>query len=236
MRERVNWRLQRAQVRLTRPVARIGLRRTPVDPNFGFNRGRPIDRYYIEQFMSRESDVIAGRVLEIEHDIYTRQFGGARVSRSDILHIDPDFDSATVVADLTDAPQIDTEDFDCLIVSQTLQYIYDVSAAVRTMHRILRPGGAALVTVPVTSRLQGRPCDGGVREYWRFTSMSAHRLFGDVFGSENVRVAAYGNLPASLAQLSGLAAEDLRKHELDEFDPLYELLIGVCAQKSAYEA
>src|SRR5690349_21130910 len=48
----------------------------PVSRNFGFDRGLPIDRFYIEQFLAAEAGAIQGNVLEIEHDLYTRRFGG----------------------------------------------------------------------------------------------------------------------------------------------------------------
>lgn len=233
LRDRVGWRLNRMRLRLMRPVVRLRLARTPVDSNYGFNRGRPVDRYYIERFLSLESRAIRGRVLEIEHDVYTRRFGGGRVTRSDILHPDSGFPRATIAADLTDAPQIPCDSFDCLIVVQTLQYIYEVDAAVRTMHRILKPGGTALVTAPAAARLHAPTGEAEFGEYWRFTSMSAKRLFGDVFGPQNVRVTSYGNLAAATAGFNGLAAEDLTHDELEQHDPLYEYLIAIRADKAA---
>lgn len=217
----------------TRPVARIGLRRAPVDANYGFGRGRPIDRYYIERFLCSHRDAIRGDVLEIEHDVYTRRFGGAKVRRCDILHVDPAFPRATVVADLAAGDDIASDRFDCLVVVQTLQYIYDVAAAVRTTHRILRPGGTVLVTVPALARLDQPDDAGGWGEYWRFTSMSARRLFGDVFGAANVSVSGHGNLATAGALLAGLAAEDLTADELHSRDPLFECLITLRAEKAA---
>lgn len=233
LRDRLGWRLHRMQVRLTRPFLRARLCRAPIDPNYGFNRGRPVDRYYIERFLSLESEAIKGDVLEIEHDVYARRFGGERVARLDILHVDPGFPRATIAADLTDAPHIPGNRFDCLIIVQTLQYIYDVGAAIRTMRRILKPGGTALVTVPTASRLHASASDAESGEYWRFTSMATKRLFGDVFGPANVRITSYGNLAAATAGFAGLAAEDLTRGDLERHDPLYEYLIAVRADKAA---
>ena len=60
-------------------------RLTPISQCFGFDRGLPVDRYYIERFLARHASEIVGRVLEIGDDTYTRRFGGSRVSRSDVL-------------------------------------------------------------------------------------------------------------------------------------------------------
>ena len=75
---------------------------TPVSSNWGFDRGQPVDRYYIENFLDLSRDHIAGRVLEVANNTYTRRFGGNAVTRSDILHDAPGHSRATVVADLSE--------------------------------------------------------------------------------------------------------------------------------------
>ena len=111
----------------------------PVSWNYGFSRGQPIDRLYIERFLKRHRALIHGNVLEVEERSYTNRFGGRKVTHSDVLHVSRDHPGATVVADLTDAPQIPSDQYDCVILTQTLQYIYETRAALRTLHRILRP-------------------------------------------------------------------------------------------------
>ncbi|MEX2556633.1 MAG: methyltransferase, partial [Actinomycetota bacterium] len=50
--------------RRRRPVDLGDLRRvTPIDPNWGFERGTPIDRVYVETFISAHAADIRGRVL-----------------------------------------------------------------------------------------------------------------------------------------------------------------------------
>ena len=63
-------------------------RLTPIDSGFGLGRGKPVDRHYIEDFLRRHAADIRGRVLEVGEDAYTVEYGGARVTRSDILHAD----------------------------------------------------------------------------------------------------------------------------------------------------
>ena len=109
------------------------LRRTrPIDPYFGWQRGQPIDRYYIERFLASHGSDVRGRVLEVGDATYTRRFGEDRVTRSDVLHVDPDAPQATIVADLADAAHIPADNFDCIILTQTLHLIFDVRAAVAT--------------------------------------------------------------------------------------------------------
>jgi glycosyltransferase involved in cell wall biosynthesis len=212
--------------------ARFGdLRRlAPLSRDFGYDRGQPIDRYYIEKFLSSHQADISGHVLEIADDTYTRRFGEQRVTKSDILHAPPGNPSATIVGDLTSAENLPADTFDCLILTQTLQVIYDVPAALRNVYRILKPGGVALVTVPGIS-----PVSRYDRErwgyYWSFTSQSAGKLFAEVFPPDRVTIQAHGNVLAAAAFLFGLATQELTREELDFHDPDYELVITIRAEK-----
>ncbi len=179
-------------------------RLTPLDDKFGYSRGLPIDRYYIENFLARHANDIRGRVLEIGDDSYTRRFGGDRVTRRDVLHILEDAPGATFIGDLTHGEHIPSEVFDCFILTQTLHMIYDLRAALQTIHRILKPGGVVLVTVPCISQIDRY--DWGGDWFWGFTHIVARRLFEEIFPAENVEVEGHGNVLTATAFLQGLAA------------------------------
>lgn len=202
----------------------------PLSQNWGYDRGKPIDRYYIERFLAGHSDDVRGRVLEIGSNDYTLRFGGDRVARSDVLHVAENAPNVTLIDDLAKGEKIPSQAFDCAIVTQTLQFIYDVPAALKTLHRILRPGGVALVTFPGVSKISG---DDMARwgHYWAFTSRSAQRLFEDVFPAENLDIRSDGNVLTAIAFLHGLAAEELSAEQLDYRDPDYQVLISVRAEK-----
>jgi SAM-dependent methyltransferase len=202
----------------------------PVDSNFGFGWGQVIDRYYIERFLDKYASDIHGRVLEVAGNRYTQRFGGKRVSRSDVLHSVTGHPKTTIIADLTDARDIPSNAFDCIILTQTLQCIYDVRAAIKTVHRILKPGGTLLVTCHGISQISRYDMDRW-GEYWRFTSLSARKLFTEVFREDHIVVQAYGNVIAATAFLHGLTVQDLRRQELDYHDPNYEVILGIRALK-----
>lgn len=206
-------------------------RTTPISRIFGLNRGLPIDRYYIEQFLSVHSSDIRGCVLEMGDDFYTRKFGGDRVTKSDVLHVREGTPGVTVVADLTCAEDVPSDTFDCIILIQTLQMIYEVRAALDHLYRILKPGGVLLVTSHGISKIGRREGIDPWGEYWHFTTQSARRLFKEAFPAANVRVKTYGNVLAAIAFLHGLAAEELQKEELEYLDPDYEVLVTVRALK-----
>jgi SAM-dependent methyltransferase len=202
----------------------------PVSRDFGFDRGQPVDRFYIERFLAREAAAIRGAVLEVTHDIYTRRFGGDRVTRSDVLHREAGLPRATIVADLADAPELEADRFDCIILTHTLQYIFDAPAALRTCRRILKPGGTLLIAVPFIG--QYSPADREQwGEYWRFSRMALGRMLAEAFGADHVRVEAYGNALSATAFLHGIAAEELSAHELDVYDPDYDLIVAGVARK-----
>ncbi len=212
--------------RLYRPAWLGTLRRTtPLSDRWGYDRGTPVDRYYIERFLDAHRADIHGRVLEIKDSAYTDRFGRG-VERRDVLDINGANPHATIVADLTAADTIPSDSFDCFVLTQTLQFIPDTRAAVTEAHRILRPGGVLLVTVPVVSRTERQLVD-----YWRFTSAGAEALFGPVFGAEQVTVQSYGNVLTCVAFLTGMAREELSRRELDAHDEHFPLLIGVRAVK-----
>ena len=202
----------------------------PVSRTFGFDRGQPIDRFYIEQFLGDHQADVHGHVLEIGDDAYTRRFGGDRVTHRDVLHATDDNPKATIVADLTRAETIPDKSFDCILLTQTLPFLYEVRAALRTLHRILKPNGVVLATAPGLSPISRFDMERW-GDYWRFTSLSAQRLFGETFDADTVTVQTYGNVLAAVAFLHGLAAQELTREELNHRDADYEVIIAVRAYR-----
>ena len=198
----------------------------PLDTNFGYSRGQPVDRYYIESFLRDHAADIHGRVLEVQEDAYTHGFGGAAVDRADVLSLLPDNPRATVVGDLGRPEDFPESAFDSAIVTQVIHLVFDPRAAARSLHRLLKPTGVALVTVPGISQVEWAES-----WFWSFTVLSAQAIFADAFGAENVEVKAYGNALAATAFLWGIAVEELEPSELDYVDPYYQVTIGVRAVK-----
>jgi SAM-dependent methyltransferase len=204
---------------------------TPISSSFARDRGTSIVRHYVEDFLASCSHDIQGCVLEFGDDRYTRMFGSPRIVKGDVLNVVEGFPGTTILADITREVPIVPDTYDCIICTQTLQMIYEVRAALSTLHRILKPGGVLLVTshgITQVGRHEGKDPWG---EHWHFTSQSKRRLFGELFPSENVTIRSYGNVLAAMCFLHGLASEELSRKELDYYDPNYELIIGVRAVK-----
>jgi SAM-dependent methyltransferase len=203
----------------------------PVDRAFGLERGTPIDRYYVEKFLGAQRNDIRGRVLEIGDATYTQRFGGERVRHSDILHTPPGGRSATIVGDLATGQGIPADAFDCIILTQVLPFIYDVRAAVVNCRRALKPGGVVLATVPCISQISQYDMERW-GDFWRFTTLSARRLFQGAFPDGTIEVHSHGNALAATAFIQGLAVQDLTPAELDHHDPVYQLIVTIRAVKA----
>ena len=202
----------------------------PVSRLFGAERGLPIDRYFIERFLSAHAERIRGRVLEVADRSYTIRFGGDRVTTSDVLHATRENTNATIVGNLETGVGIPLGVFDTAILTQVLMCTFDLPAVVRTIHELLAPGGSVLVTVPSISAISRYDADRW-GDFWRFTEQSAARLFEREFGAANVHVQSFGNALVAHAFLAGMATEELREHELVAHDRDYPIVIAVLATK-----
>ena len=204
---------------------------TPISPIFGIDRGFPIERYYIERFLEANSKDIKGHCLEMGDAFYTNKFGGDRVTEIDIMHYVEGNPHATIVADLTGADHIPSNTFDCIILTQTLQMIYDMKAALRNLHRIIKPGGVLLMTSHGISKIGRRLGRDNWGEYWHITTQSAEKLFQETFPGADITVGSYGNVLSAMCALHGVVSEEIDKKELDYHDPDFEVIVTVKAIK-----
>jgi SAM-dependent methyltransferase len=137
---------------------------------------------------------------------------------------------ATFIGDLSHAPQIPDNTFDCLILTQTLHLIYDFKAALVTCYRILKPGGTLLLTSPGIT-----PIDhGGWKDtwYWSFTDKALFKLGEETFPGCDISVECFGNVFSACAFLYGMGLTEVKKEKLDYNDPHYQVIIGAIFKKS----
>lgn len=237
---------RRASALARRVGARLGRHpalTVPVSRNWGFDRGSPVDRHYIERFLEEHSGEgteqgdVRGHVLEFAGDEYATRFGGGRagpderVERVDVMDIDPANPRATIVADLSEPGTLPAASFDCIICTQVLMLIFDFRAALAGLQQALKPGGVLLITVAGISRNCDPEVDGS--DYWRFTSRSLQRLLEEQFPADAVSVRSYGNVRSASGFLYGLAAEELSAAELDPHDRNYEVTVAGRAVRPA---
>ncbi|NEM05926.1 methyltransferase domain-containing protein [Geodermatophilus normandii] len=190
---------------------------TPLS-SWGWKRGTPVDRWYIERFLTGHADLVHGSALEVKSDLYASRLGARSV---DVLDIDADNALATVVGDVCDPDVLPQSAYDVAVITQTLQLVDDPVTAVRHLAAALRPGGALLVTVPTMSRL----VDDSDR--WRWTPRGLeHLLRAAAPPDATVEVAGLGNGLTARAFLFGLSAEEVGEASMRHTDPHYPLVAG----------
>lgn len=202
----------------------------PLSNTFALDRGTPIDRIYIEDFLAKNAKSITGCTLEIADYTYSKKYG-TDIKKYELLDTSDDNKKATIIGDLTDVSTLPENKIDCFICTQTLNFIYDFKSAIYGGWHVLKRNGAMLTTVAGISQISEYDM---VRwgDYWRFTKLSMKKSFEEVFGAENVEVDFYGNVLTSIAFLQGISAEELTKEELFFKDENYQLTIVVKAIKS----
>jgi SAM-dependent methyltransferase len=204
-------------------------RLSPISSTFGFDRGTPVDRHYIERFLAGNADDIRGRVLEIGDNTYTLRFGGSRVERSDIFYVDTSNPHATFVGDLARRDVLPEAIFDCIIMTQTLHLIFDMRAAIGNLHRALKPRGVLLITTPGIS-----PIDRGEWKatwYWSLTAGAVRNLLEERFHPNNVAIETHGNVFAATCFLYGIAVEELDNADLEVDDASFPVTVAARAIK-----
>lgn len=212
--------------RLFRPHPFGALRRTmPLSDNWGYDRGQPIDRYYIDAFLGERRNDIQGKALEVKENLYVDRYG-THVERCDVLDRDAENPKATIVADLSERDALTPEQFDCIVLTQTLQYVADVPAAIQNVKQALRAGGVLLATVPGVTRADEDPKGPSL---WSFTHAGCQTLFEDEFGAPNTAIRSYGNVLSAIAFLSGMAQQELRPAELAVHDVRFPVIVAVRA-------
>jgi SAM-dependent methyltransferase len=211
---------------LRRPLWGNLRRSEPFSGTFGFDRGTPIDRFYMHGFLDEHRAAIHGVVGEIAEARYVRQFGDDRLTRIEIIDIDPRNPHATLVADLAESSSLPAATFDTLVVLQTLQYTSSAAAAVGNCVQALRPGGSLLLAMPgLTAHDDRIPLE---EDRWRFLPAGVDELLRAAAPVARRTVVGYGNLVAALAFLHGISAEELRPSELHRYDERYPVV--TCAR------
>lgn len=200
----------------------------PTSKRFGQERGKAIDRFYIEKFLGENEKYICGTVMEIAERRYTKMFG-KNAEQSLMLHING-WGEGVIKGNLATGEGIVENSVDCMICTQTIQFIYDIHSCVKNIYKLLKPGGTALITCGCIAQLSLYDYRNW-GEYWRFTEQSLRKLLQESFKEENINIYSYGNMKAAIAFLYGLCVEELSEEDLDYKDIQYPLIIAAVVRK-----
>lgn len=133
-----------------------------------------ICRPAVERFMR---DLAAGKALNgkvLELGAGERRLNESLFSKDCTPYIRTDLDPTLAErVDCTDMPFKDNE-LDGVICSEVLEHVPDCLKAVDEIHRVLKPGGKLVLTVPFIFPLHAR-------DYWRFTPRNLEYIFSGRF-------------------------------------------------------
>ena len=199
----------------------------PFSDNFGFDRGTPLDRYYLHEFLRRHRTYITGRVLEIQNSGYTLRFGHD-LDETHTLDINPLF-KPTYLCDLARIDGcVPDGHYDCFLLPNTLSALRDIEPCLRNALRIVRPGGVILAS---TAALV--PLTGDMPDYWHLSADGWRELTRRAWADATVQVEAHGNCLAAVAAMLGLAHEELDPAELDVYDARFPVLVTLFGRRNA---
>lgn len=153
-------------------------------------------------YVERKTNLLVDR-LRVLHFAPERIFEEKLRSQPNLEYVSTDLERARadVKADITDLPFPD-ESFDVVLCSHVLEHVPDDGKAMRELYRVLRPGGWALVLVPIDHGREETFEDANVVE-----PADRERLFGQ---ADHVRV--YGrDFKTRLEEAGfGVRVEDFR--------------------------
>lgn len=221
-------RLRSCLARIIRPkfIYLMFPRVKPISKHYGIERGGAIDRYYIEKFLKKNKQYIKGNCLEVLDNEYTLKYG-SNITKSDILDIERKNAKATIYGDIRNLKEVPDESFDCIILTQVLQFIDDYQSAIATCHRVLKKNGVLLATLPSVSRVDCVAGENG--DYWRFTKASAEYIFSQSF--KKPEIISFGNVKVGSYFLIGLSVKEISKNDLDRNDPNFPCIITIMTKK-----
>jgi SAM-dependent methyltransferase len=128
----------------------------PVGPNRANARcpncGARDRQRYMWLYLERKTNILVDR-LRVLHFAPERIFEEWLRPRANLDYVSTDLARARadVKADITDLPFPD-DSFDVILCSHVLEHVLDDRKAMRELYRVLRPGGWALVLVPMDFR------------------------------------------------------------------------------------
>ena len=193
-------------------------RTTPFSSVYGFDRGQPIDRYYLHRFFAAHRDLITGDVLEIQGNSYTERFGHD-LTRADSFDIEPRFEPTYLCDFAHCSDQIPSHAYDCLLLPNTLTHFRELDRCLAQVRRVVRPGGVVLASAAGLL-----PLTGDVPDYWRLTPHGWREKLAEAWPGASLEIAGHGNCLSSMGAQLGLALEELTTAELDVQDPRFPVL------------
>lgn len=153
-------------------------------------------RRWVKQNIAHVAETVHGsKILELGSG--RPDLGPDAYSMRSLFDSSNEFIQSDVVPDyghlVVDATTMEFDrEFDVILCSSVLEHVHDYRAAVERIHRALKPGGRAVISVPFLFPYHDEPQD-----FWRFTEYGLTRML-DEFSAVSVKHRGYRRLPFTL--------------------------------------
>ena len=203
-----------------------------VSKKFGFDRGLPIDRFYIDKYLDKNlSKSTYQNGLEVGGVQYLEKFKVAK--KTALLH--PEYliseghgDQALVVDLNKKFKNIGDEKFDLIIATNVLNFVEEPHLALNTFQELLVPGGLLIISVsasmPISEFDKNRWGD-----FWRFSLQGLRLILGKT--DMDFEIEYRGNFRATIAFLCGMATEECPEIDLLDLDDEFPITIFAKCKK-----
>ncbi|MEI6429313.1 MAG: methyltransferase domain-containing protein [Pseudanabaena sp. ELA607] len=198
-------------------------RTNPICQTFGFLRGQPVDRYYLDKFIQKIRPEIVGNILEIGATPQAKEtYQLSPDSSYQVLNIEP-FLGVDIVGDAHNVNLIKPESFDTILLFSVLEHCYAPWIVIENIYTWLKPGGKCFAMTPVSAKIHNVPQD-----YWRIMPDAFTWMLKN-FSHHELQLC--GNTMTVLADLYGISAAELTTEELDAYHPDHPVSIYFSATK-----
>jgi hypothetical protein len=213
---------------LTVPVGAIDFgnfkRLIPFCPDYGYSRGTPIDRYYLNRFIEEIRDEVTGNTLEIGGAKQNQQlYGFSRANPYRALDMKAKT-GVDIVGDVHNPDLCRNNSLDSIIIFNVLEHCERPWVVVDNIHNWLKERGKVFCMVPTAQRIHGAPND-----FWRILPDAMGTLFSKFSA---LKLLSYGNPITTISSLMGIAAEELSREDLESLNNEYPVATCVVAQKA----
>jgi SAM-dependent methyltransferase len=131
-------------------------------------------RVHLEAFVRRAADSVpqGSRVLDAGAGDcrYAHLFGGKSYESADFGKVEKTYGRLTYECDLTSIP-VESERYDLALLTQVLEHLPDPLAALKELHRILKPGHRLWLSQPLYYEEHEQPYD-----FYRYTQFGLRHL------------------------------------------------------------
>jgi SAM-dependent methyltransferase len=195
----------------------------PVSTDFGWSRGTPVGRFYVNDFVAEKAKGLSGIILEFGEPRYRHYFSNVEQYKVVDVVAGPHVDFVCDIHNVSSMPQAF---FDVIVCTQVLEHVERPEDALRELRKLLKKDGRLICTVPFLAHIHYVPTD-----YYRF-SIDAITSALSRAGFEVLDARNSGNALVTIGSLLGFSAQDFSSSEMAVVDNLYPFNILTFARPS----